>query len=108
MKRCEAKSGIALTVTLVLLSLVVIVVVAYLASTRIERSTSSVHANRLRAKIIADTGLTAAIHLLRDSTRYGNYITAMPPPSPSPTSIYMEVYRPTDPADSTHSVKSDD
>lgn len=103
-----SESGVALTITLVLVALVVIVVVAYLVSTRIERSTSSVHANRLRAKIVADSGLTAALHLLRDNTRYGNYLTAMPPPSPSSASIYTEVYRPADPADSTHAVKADD
>lgn len=88
--------------------LIVIIVVAYLVSTRIERSTSSVYANRLRAKIQADSGLAAAIHLLKDNTRYGNYITAMPAPSPLPASIYTEIYRPTDPADSTHALKADD
>ena len=62
------------------MTLVVIVVVAYLSSTRIERSTSSVYANRLRAEMTADSGLAAAIHLLKDNTRYGNYITAMPAP----------------------------
>src|SRR5436190_1741885 len=98
----------ALTITLVLLALVVIVVAAYLSSTRIERSTSSIHANRLRAKIIADSGLTAAIHLLRDNTRYGNYVTAMPAPTPAPASIYTELYRPADPADTNHGVKADD
>jgi hypothetical protein len=102
------ESGVALTITLVLLSLVVIVVVAYLVSTRIERSTSAVHANRLRAKIVADAGLTAAIHLLRDNTRYGNYITAMQAPSPSPVSLYTEIYRPADPVDPNHGVKADD
>jgi hypothetical protein len=88
--------------------LIVIVVVAYLVSTRIERSTSSVYANRLRAKIQADGGLAAAIHLLKDNTRYGNYITAMSAPSPSPVAIYTEIYRPTNPTDSTHAVKADD
>jgi uncharacterized protein (UPF0333 family) len=101
-------SGFALTVTLVLIVLIAIIVVAYLVSTRIERSTSSVYANRLRAKIQADSALAAAIHLLKDNTRYGNYVTAMPAPSPSPESIYTEIYRPTDPADSTHAVKADD
>lgn len=102
------RSGFALTITLVLMVLIAIIVVAYLVSTRIERSTSSVYANRLRAKIQADGGLAAAIHLLKDNTRYGNYITAMPAPSPSPASVCTEIYRPTDPADTTHAVKADD
>src|SRR6266404_5017295 len=101
-------SGFALTITLILMVLIAIIVVAYLVSTRIERSTSSVYANRLRAKIQADSGLAAAIHLLKDNTRYGNYITAMPAPSPSPASVYTEIYRPTDPADPTHAIKADD
>ena len=108
MRLSPHRSGFALTITLVLMVLIAIIVVAYLVSTRIERSTSSVYANRLRAKIQADSGLAAAIHLLKDNTRYGNYITAMPAPSPSPVSIYTEIYRPTDPADSTHAVKADD
>ena len=108
MKRSNKRSGFALAITLVLMALIVIVVVAYLASTRIERSTSSVYANRLRAKITADSGLTAAVHLLKDNTRYGNYITAMPAPVPSPAPHYTEVYRPTDPADPTHAVKANE
>lgn len=108
MKKSHIRSGFALAITLVLMALILIVVVAYLASTRIERSTSSVYANRLRAKITADSGLDAAIHLLRDNTRYGNYITAMPAPSPSPAPHYTEIYRPTDPADSTHALKAND
>src|SRR5438477_11645003 len=107
-KKSIRKSGFALAITLVLMVLIVIIVVAYLVSTRIERSTSSVYANRLRAKIQADSGLAAAIHLLKDNTRYGNYITAMPAPSPSPASIYTEIYRPTDPANTTHALKADD
>jgi hypothetical protein len=101
-------SGFALTITLVLMVLIAIVVVAYLVSTRIERSSSSVYANRLRAKIQADSGLAAAIHLLKDNTRYGNYITAMPAPVPAPASTYTEIYRPADPTDTHHGVKSDD
>src|ERR1700730_5889473 len=108
MKKCVNRAGFALAITLVLMALIIVIVVAYLASTRIERSTSSVYANRLRAKIHADSSLTAAIHLLRESTRYGNYITAMPAPSPTPGSIYTEIYRPTDPADPNHGVKVDD
>ena len=102
MKPRPNESGFALTFTLILMTLVVIVVVAYLSSTRIERSTSSVYANRLRAEMTADSGLAAAIHLLKDNTRYGNYITAMPAPSPSPTPTpftrWTEIYRPTDTA----------
>lgn len=108
MNRNTRQSGFALAFTLVLMALIAIVVVAYLASTRIERSTSSVYANRLRAKTTADSGLTAAIHLLRDNTRYGNYITAMPAPSPSPAPHYTEIYRPQDPADPTHAVKANE
>ena len=108
MKKSKARSGFALALTLVLMVLILIVVVAYLGSTRIERSTSSVYANRLRAKMQADSGLAAAIHVLKENTRYGNYVTAMPAPSPTPASIYTEIYRPTDPADSTHAVKADD
>lgn len=101
MRKKTHQSGFTLALTLVLMALIVIIVVAYLSSTRIERSTSSVYANRLRAKMTADSGLTAAIHLLKDNTRYGNYITAMPAPSPSPASIYTEIYRPTDPTSRT-------
>src|SRR5947209_4228816 len=108
MKSRARSSGFALIVTLVLMVLIAIIVVAYLVSTRIERSTSSVYANRLRAKIQADSGLAAAIHLLKDNTRYGNYVTAMPAPVPAPASIYTEIYRPADPTDPKHGVKSDD
>ena len=108
MKKSKTRSGFALALTLVLMVLILIVVVAYLVSTRIERSTSSVYANRLRAKMQADSGLAAAIHLLKDNTRYGNYVTAMPAPSPSPASIYTEIYRPTNPADLNHGVMADD
>lgn len=98
MKRVNRQSAFALAITLVLMALIVIVVVAYLASTRIERSTSSVYANRLRAKITADSALTAAIHLLHDNTHYGNYITAMPVPFPSPAPRFTEIYRPQEPS----------
>jgi hypothetical protein len=108
MKSLRRRPGFALIITLVLMVLIAIIVVAYLVSTRIERSTSSVSANRLRAKIQADSGLAAAIHLLKHNTRYGNYITAMPAPVPMPASIYAEIYRPADPADLTHAAKADD
>src|ERR1700682_4224887 len=107
MKKQTHESAFALAITLVLMTLIAIVVVAYLASTRIERSTSSVYANRLRAKITADGGLTSAIHLLKDNARYGNYVTAMPAPSPSPPSIYTEIYRPANPSDTNHGVQAD-
>src|SRR5204863_6558582 len=96
MRKARQQSGFAIALTLVLMALIAIVVIAYLSSTRIERSTAAVHANRMRAKITADSGLTAAIHLLRDNTYSGNYITAMPAPAPAPLSIYTEIYRPTD------------
>jgi hypothetical protein len=108
MKKTPLQSGFALAFTLVLMALIAIIVVAYLSSTRIERSTSSVHANRLRAKITADSGMSAAIHLLRENTRYGNYVTAMPPSSPSPAPHYTEIYRPVDPTDPTHVAKAND
>ena len=108
MKKTTQQSGFALAFTLVLMALIVIVVVAYLTSTRIERSTAAVMASRSRAKITADSGLNAAIHLLRDNTRYGNYITAMPAPSPSPVPLYTEVYRPTNPVDPTHAALAND
>ncbi len=44
-------SGFALAVTLVLMALIIIVIVAYLANTRTDRSTSSIYANQLRAKM---------------------------------------------------------
>ncbi len=50
---------------------------------------------------MAESGLAAATKLLADNTRYGNYITAMPAPSPTPSSIYTELYRPTDAGDTT-------
>jgi hypothetical protein len=104
--RLTNRSGFALPITLVLMTLIVIVVVAYLASTRIERSTSSVYSNRQRAKITAESGLTAAIHLLRENTKYGNYITAVT--SPASPQRYTEIYRPTDPASTTHAVLAND
>jgi len=107
-KATNRESGFALALTLVLMALIVIVVVAYLVSTRIERSTSSVAANRVRAQITAESGLTAAIHLLKDNTRYGNYITAMPAPSPAPSSIYTEIYRPADSTDPNHGTQAND
>lgn len=100
-------SGFALAVTLVLMALIVIVIVAYLANTRTDRSTASIYSNQLRAKIVAESGLAAATKLLADNSRYGNYITAMPAPSPSPASIYTEVYRPTLAADTTKAVADD-
>ncbi|CAN5527883.1 hypothetical protein BH20VER3_BH20VER3_00350 [soil metagenome] len=100
-------SAFALAVTLVLMALIVIVIVAYLANTRTDRSTSSIYANQLRARMVADSGLAAATKLLADNTRYGNYITAMPAPVPSPANLYTELYRPTDPAD-TKVAKADD
>src|SRR4051794_36320572 len=105
--RLNRAKSFALAITLVLMALITIVVVAYLTSTQTERSTSSLYANRLRAQITAEDGLTAAIHLLRDNTRYGNYITAMPALSPSPASLYTEVYRASDPADTNHALKID-
>ena len=99
-KRAQDSSGFALIVTLILMALIVTVVVAYLANTRSDRATSSSYANRLRAKMIADSGLAAATKLLYDNTNTGNYITAMPAPtvSPSPgaspTPIRTEIYRP--------------
>ena len=87
-------SGFALIATLVMMALVVTVVVAYLLNSRTDRSTSSLYANRLRAKIVADAGLSAATNLLYQHTKTGNYITAMPAPVPPPTSIRTEIYRP--------------
>jgi hypothetical protein len=89
-------SGFALAVTLALMALAAIVVIAYLSSAQIQRSTASVYANRLRAQIHAESALAAAIQVLRSNTRYGNYITAMPAPSPSPAPLYTELYRPDD------------
>ena len=101
MRKTSSTRGFALTVTLILMALTVTVIVAYLANTRTDRSNSSVYTNQIRAKMVAEGGLSAAIKLLSDNTRYGNYITAMPAPSPSPAPIYTEVYRPTDPSDTT-------
>jgi hypothetical protein len=101
MHKSDERSGFALIVTLVLMALIVVVVVAYLGNTRTDRSASSLYANRLRAKMMADSGLTAATTLLYDNTKYGNYITAMPAPAApaaSPTPIRTELYRPTDPS----------
>ena len=94
-------SGFALVVTLVLMALIVVVVVAYLGNTRTDRSTASLYANRLRAKMMADSGLTGATKLLYENTKYGNYITAMPAPAApgaAPTPIRTELYRPVDPS----------
>lgn len=112
MKTRQTDSGFALAVTLVLMALIVVVVVAYLGNTRTDRSTSSLYANRLRAKIIADSALSAAMTLLYENTKYGNYITAMPAPSPpgsiaSPTPIRTELYRPVHPAPSPSPVVAD-
>ena len=108
--RSNHRSGFALVVTLIMMALIVVVVVAYLGNTRTDRSASSLYANRLRAKMIADSGLAAATKLLYDNTKYGNYVTAMPappPPSggaaPAPTPIRTELYRPVNPATSAAS-----
>ncbi|MEO5755019.1 MAG: hypothetical protein ABIR38_09960 [Chthoniobacterales bacterium] len=107
MRISRRNSAFALAITMVLMALILVVVVAYLANTRTDRSTSSLYANRIRAKIVAEDGLAAATKLLVDNTRYGNYITAMPPPAPSPASLYTEVYRPTLVADTTKAVVDD-
>ncbi|MGH8092632.1 MAG: hypothetical protein ACREIF_04080 [Chthoniobacterales bacterium] len=107
MKRAAPGNAFALALTLVLLALIVIVILAYLANARTDRATSSVYANGLRAQMVAESGLAAATKLLSDNTRYGNYITAMPPPAPSPAPLYTEVYRPTDPLGTTQA-KADD
>ncbi len=107
MKISRYRSGFALAVTLVLMALIFIVIVAYLANTRTDRSTSSIYAHQLRAKMIAESGLAAATKLLYANTRYGNYITARPVPSPSPAPYYTEIYRPTDPTNITEA-KPDD
>jgi hypothetical protein len=93
MKRTTRQSGFAIALTLVLMALIAIVVIAYLVNTRIERSTAAVHANRMRAKITAESALAAATKLLYDNTKNGNYITAMPAPVPVPSSIRTEIYR---------------
>lgn len=108
MKTSSRNSAFALAITLVLMVLVVTVIVAYLANTRTDRSSSSIYANQQRAKMIAESGLTAATKLLAENTRYGNYITAMPAPSPAPSSHYTEIYRPTNPADTARALKADD
>src|SRR5262245_40112436 len=107
MKTSPRDCAFALTVTLVLMALIVTVIVAYLANTRTDRSTSAIYINRIRAKIVAEDGLTAAIKLLSNNTRYGNYITAMPGPSPVPASLYCEIYRPTDSTDTTAAIAND-
>ncbi len=91
-----SRAGVALAITLLLLALLAVVVVAYLGNTRGDRASSNVYANRLRAKMMAESGLSAATHLLQEHTRYGNYITAMPAPTASPaaTPIRTELYRP--------------
>ncbi|CAN5536541.1 hypothetical protein BH18VER1_BH18VER1_17080 [soil metagenome] len=92
------RSGFALVVTLVMMALIVTVVVAYLANTGSDRSTSSAYASRLRAKMIADSGAAAATKLLYNHTKYGNYITAMAPPAATgPDVLRTEIYRPNDP-----------
>lgn len=78
------------------MALIVVIVVAYLANTRSDRSTSSLYANRFRAKTMADSGLAAATKLLYDNTKAGNYITAMPAPVPAPAPLRTELYRPDD------------
>gem|GEM_PF-2968766 len=107
MRKTSSPRGFALTVSLILMALIVIVIVAYLANTRTDRSNSSVYTSRVRARMVAEGGLSAAIKLLSDNTRYGNYITAMPAPVPSPAPLYTEVYRPTDSSD-TAIAKADD
>ena len=107
MKTSRRDFAFALAVTLILMALIVIVIVAYLANTRTDRSTSAIYANRIRAKMVAEDGLTAATKLLYNNTRYGNYITAMPVPSPAPAKLYTEVYRPTDSADTTIAIAND-
>ncbi len=107
MKALHRDSAFALAVTLILMALIVVVIVAYLANTRTDRSTSAIYANRIRAKIVAEGGLAAAAKLLSNNTRYGNYITTMPVPSPAPSQLYTEAYRPTDSADTTTAIAND-
>ena len=76
--------------------MIVVIVVGYLGITRSDRATTSIYANQLRAKMMAESGLASATHLLKENTRYGNYITAMPAPSPSPAPLRTEIYRPND------------
>ena len=94
MKRAASTSAFALIMTLLMMALIVTIVVAYLLNTRTDRSTSSLYANRLRAKMMADSGLAAATKLLYDNTKAGNYITAMPAPLPSPAPLRTELSRP--------------
>ncbi len=88
------------------MALAATIVISYLISSRTERATSSLYSARLRAKMTAEAGLASAIQVLHDNTRYGNYVTAMPAPLPTPVPIYTEVYRPTDPA--THGILAGD
>ena len=95
--RTPRRGAFALIATLVLMGLIAVVVVAYLGNTQSDRSTSTAYAHRLRAKTVGDGGLAAAVRLLYDNTKAGNYITAMAPPS-SPPVIRSELYRPDDSA----------
>ena len=97
MTRAGKRNGFALIVTLVLMALIATVVVAYLGNTQSNRSTSSGYARRLHAKTVADGGLAAAVRLLYDNTKTGNYITAMPAPDPVPHRV--EVYSPSTSSD---------
>ena len=97
MKKVQKTHGFALVATLILMALIVVVIVAYLGNTRTDRATSSAYANRLRAKTFGDAGLAAAVRLLYDNTKTGDYITAMPATSPVPHRL--ELYRPSTPSD---------
>lgn len=83
-----------MVLVLVVLTMVLVVVVSYLATSTSDRTASTYYANNLRAKMIAEDGLSAAVTLLETNTKDGNYITAMPAPSPAPTSHVTEIYRP--------------
>jgi hypothetical protein len=107
MKTARRSPAFALAVTLVLMALIVLVVVAYLGNSRTDRASASIYSHRSRAKMMAESGLAAATKLLASSSKYGNYITAMPAPSPSPAPLYAEIYRPTDSRDTTLA-KADD
>lgn len=97
--KARERGGFALVITLVIMALILVTVVGYLLMSRSGRTASDLYAGRLRSEMMADNGLTAALGLLEEQTRYGNYITAasMNAAAASGSAWLPELYRP-DPA----------
>lgn len=72
----QRDSGFALIVTVILLSLLAVMAVAFLSSSRVERGTASAVANKAKADLAAQTAVNSAIAQLVDNvTNYPDSVT---------------------------------